>query len=79
MEGNGVEVQIKRATASKTKFTHGANPKPEYFGVAGWINPAAVFGEKRTLRCAVEAGKKGEALIEHIAHDMAVTGVTEEF
>jgi hypothetical protein len=79
MKGDGVKIQIKGATTLKTKLAHGIEPKPEYFRVAGRINPAAVLGKKSPLWRAVEPGEESKTLVQHIAHDMAVPGIAEKF
>jgi hypothetical protein len=42
------------------------------------IHSAAVFGEERAFGNYVQAGKKSQPLIEHIAHDVTVTGRAKE-
>ena len=79
VEGNGVEVQIKGATPTEAKASHGIKPEIEHLRVAGGIDAATVFGKKGSLGGAVEPGKKGEAFVEHIAHDMTVAGIAKEF
>lgn len=79
VEGNGVEVQIKGAAPAEAQASHGIKPKIEHLRVAGGIDAATVFGQESSLGTAVEPGKKGQAFVEHIAHDMAVAGIAKEF
>jgi len=78
MKRDGVEIQIKGFAPFKTKLVHGIEPQAQHFWVAGWINPATVFGKKCTFGRTVESRKEGKAFIQHIAHDMTIAGCAKE-
>ena len=78
MEGDGVEVEVKAQAAFQSEATDGVEPLGHEGGVGARIDAAAVLGEERALRWAVESGEQGEAVIEHLAHDVAVAGGAEE-
>jgi hypothetical protein len=79
VEGDGVEVQIKGRAPFKAQSPHGVKPKAHQSWVGLGIHPAAIFGEEGAFGDRVQTGKKGQPLVEHIAHDMAVAGRAKEF
>ena len=72
MEGDRVKVQVEGMTAWQTELAHGVEPAAHQLGVADRVDPATVLGQERSLGDDVQAGEKGQPLVQDHAHDMAV-------
>lgn len=79
VKGNGMKVQVKRVAPIQAQAGGGVKPKAQDFGVTGRIDAATVLGQKGTLGDAVETGKQGQALVQDLAHDVAVAGLAHQF
>jgi len=75
---NRVEVEIEGDPPLETQLAHGVEPPLHEWGIAGRANSAAVLGKKGALGDRVQAGKESQPLVEHRAHDVAVTRVSEQ-
>lgn len=57
VRGNGVEIQVQGDPSIKAQVSHGIGSTLEELGLAGGIDPAAVFSQNGPLGCAVESGR----------------------
>jgi len=78
MEGNGMEIQVKRPSPRKSKFPYGIKPKPHQAGIRSRINPTTIFGQKRPFGNHIEPSKQSQPLVQDIAHDVAMPGTSKE-
>ena len=60
------------------QLPHRAEPATHQLWIGGRVDATAVLGEERALRDHVEAGEQGQALIEDVGHDVAVTARSEQ-
>ncbi len=73
VERNGVEIQVEGPPAGQAEPAHSVEPAAHQLGIAGRGDPATVLGEERALGDDIQPGEEGQPLIQHRAHDMAVT------
>jgi hypothetical protein len=78
MEGDGVEVQIKRGSVLQPPLPHDVQPIGHELAVALRPNAATVFGEEGSFGNDIQAGEEPESLIQNVAHHLAVPGIAEE-
>ena len=78
MEGDGVEIQVEGMTTGQTEPAHGVEPAAHQLGIAGWVDPATVLGQERSLGDDVQSGEEGQPRVQNDAHDMAVACRPEE-
>lgn len=78
VEGDGMEIKVEGLAPFQPDSPRRIKPEAHQFRIAGRIDSAAIFGQKRALGGPVESGKQGQALIKDLAHDMAVAGIAEE-
>jgi hypothetical protein len=78
VEGNGMEIQIKRPSPRKPKLSYGIKPQPHQPRIRRRINPTAIFREKRPFGYHIEPGKQSQPLVQNITHHVAVSGATKE-
>ena len=79
MERDRVKIQVKGMSAGQPEPAHGVEPASHQFRIAGRGDPATVFGQERSLGGDVQSGEEGQPLVQHHAHDMAVTRRPEQF
>ena len=78
VKGDRVEFQVERCPPFQAQLTDGVEPVAHQDGIAGGVNPAAIFRQERSLGDDVQAGEEGQSFVEYGAHDVAVACVAEE-
>ncbi len=78
MERDGMEVEVKRLASLETQGTDSIEPEVHELGIAGGMDPTAVFSQKGSFRNDVEPRKQGQPWVEDRAHDVAVASVAKE-
>ena len=79
MKGDRVKIQVKGLSAGQPEPAHGVEPASLQFRITGRGDPATVFGQERSLGGDVQSSEEGQPLVQHLAHDMAVTRRPKQF